>query len=171
MGSWDQVHRLGQEFVPERPLPPKGKIGDPGGAPARLAPENIRTPQEALAYIKHLYRLGRMADLAGLLRRRPVFREVWLAIQCFPQLLGEAGQSQSAPDPTPVTPTRDKTGPPFPSHRPSSGPFPEAPRISHGKPFSPPRPGGAFQALSAYGRLEHYFSKERNRHPLIDLRV
>ncbi len=72
----------------QNPAPWTGETGlhharpGPGERAPHLAePFEARTPQEALNYIEILYQSGRMKDLAGLLRRSPVFREAWLRLQ------------------------------------------------------------------------------------------
>jgi len=171
MGSWDRIVKLGQGSPGPQTLSPRPGSGLPEKPVCGFKPEHLRTPKEALAYIAYLYRNGRTAELAGLLRRLPVFREAWLALQIFPQILPGAGGVQKSPKPTQAAATLcPGSAPPAPARPLESFPSVEPQNLTGStlKDMCSPK---SFWALSVYQLQEQYFTKDRAALPGIDLRV
>lgn len=168
MGSWDQIRRLRQKFVAWQAIPPPGGTGRQGDGPRVPSPESIRTPQEALAYIKLLYQTGRMARLASLLRTQPVFREAWLAVQCFPGMLSRVDKTTLVSG-NPVAP--GGVDPPSSRLHPLAIPAFEVKEKGSFPPPSFGTPASVSWALSVYKNQEQFFINDQARHPAISLRV
>lgn len=142
-----------------------------GGRRRAFNPAAAGTPEEALTYIKQLYKAGRTGELAQLLREHQVFREAWQILQ---QVSAAGCETASA---LPATPG-------FMDRLPSPGRDPAAPGITATPRFSPeihpvqnlhlPASGTAgllAAALRVYETQSGYWGRERADSPRISLRV
>lgn len=114
MGIVQAIRGLGPVAGPGEPglNNAKPKSDEPTFRPANTT--GAQTPEEALAFIKLLYKSGRMEDMAGLLRQHKVFREAWLILQQSFPAGGEASGGINASIGRRGTPGYDNFPVPYP---------------------------------------------------------
>ncbi|MBI4643182.1 MAG: hypothetical protein HY790_12395 [Deltaproteobacteria bacterium] len=161
-----------------------------GGRPRTSNPAGAQTPEEALAYIKLLYKAGRTGELVALLRRSPVFREAWQTLQQFSSTGSEEAGGLGSSIPAAAT-TQSQSGLPAPpsgagpnGQLAGPGQAPTALQVAATPGFSgenpaaqahpvlssrPTRPLAA--ARQVYETQARYYAQERATSPRISLRV
>jgi hypothetical protein len=123
------------------------RAGSQEPQPRPAGPSAAQTPEEALTYIELLYKAGRTAELAAILRQNQVFREAWLMLQ------------RSFPAPVEAS---------EPEFNPGAAVSPEGLICLNPACKLTPTPT---KVLRAYQSLQSYYEQERNSKLRISLRV
>jgi hypothetical protein len=156
-----------------------------GGGPGTFGAAGNRTPEEALTYIKRLYKAGRTGELAELLRHSPVLREAWQTLQQVSTAESQVslGSDFSLPDSSsgrsglPALSSGKKAQ----TQLSSPGREPALPQVTTGQgaysdsspyPVPFPKPSGLLAAArQVYEAQARYYSQERADFPRISIRI
>jgi|UniRef100_A0A7C3ZDX1 hypothetical protein len=137
------------------------RAAEPGSPKRDPGPDDfsgVKTPQEALAYIEGLYKTGRMAELAKLLRLSRVFREAWLLVQQSSRAAPETSSGVQVPAPQAEIRKSDK--------------FPAAGAGSGSLAINAARPCPLVAArLQIYQQQDLYFAQAKPSRPPFSVRV